>query len=189
MQIIKPSIRYTYNKIYTYATSLENYLWPINLNYSLPYYHEYNKIDNILVDGIPVQWETRSSEKHPCRGMIGCHNKSIEIQYSNMYDKYRYIVKDKENVENVCSTIIYLIHEMKLYEHIIYAKLCFPNGESINYTKELNQYLPPYFTKYDKLTYECFIWDKMYFNKKKITDYKLTVYMVDWRKNEYSFNP
>jgi len=185
-QVIKPSIKYTYHKMYTYISSIENYIWPTHT--ISPLLYKYNKIDNILIDGVPVQWDTLS-ENHPCKDIVGSRDKSIEIQYSNMYDKYRYIVKDNENVENICNTIIYLIHEMKLYEHIIYAKLCFSNGEFINYTKELNQYLPPYFTKYDKITYDCFSWNKMYFNKKKITEYKLKVYIIDWKQNEYSFTP
>ena len=182
--LIRPTVHSFYYRLMSNFTREET-----------PYYFsfiDYFKIDDIFVNGIAVEWEILNAS-HPLEGVVVDPQTNIEIHYSSFQDRYRYIVKEGENVVHVCNQIISTENDKEATreEYIIYATLQFENKKtSIEYSRELNEYIlkpldEDIFESDGFSMKELFQWDKMFVREEPVKD--CDIFIVDKFKREYSF--
>ena len=152
-------------------------------------YIDYYKIDDIFVNGDKIEWEVLNPI-HPLKDVVATTDTDIEIHYSNLYSKNRYIVQDGENVENICNSLTYIEDKTEKKEFIIYAKITFlQTNVVIEYSKELNEYITHsnetmfFDESFSMKTF--FQWNKMYIHQQKIQN--CSIFIIDFTKTEHSF--
>lgn len=181
IELIRPPLTFTYYKLYRYFNNLESYFKTPNEPFVI--YMNYNKIDDILLNGKGIKWTTIVEEPHPLEGVITSDENIVEIKYSNHYTKHRVILENDILVTQFCTDLIWTSYPTEYQkEFIIYAKICF-KSEEIEYTKELNEYLYYDFSDSDIIIPDLFKWDKMYYDEKPLKDCK--VFFITWKKKEF----
>lgn len=185
VDILTPTITYTMHQLYITYHSWNSYFFPPEVAMVIEL--DYSKIDAILVDGNPVAWEshlTTGPSWHPLSGVVASSDDAIEIQYSNLHDKFRYIVQPGENVENICAGIIWCVADKRLKSLILFANYELEDGTEVDITTELNEYTYP---TEEEITMDFFEWDKIFHNGNRLSNY--TVFFMDWTGKEHKKEP
>mgnify|MGYP006088568115 CR=1 FL=1 len=155
---IRPTIRYAMHQIYISYEEIGTYIFPPKKG--LVIYMNYNFINNIYIQGEPIQWTVRSND-HPLEGKIASSEDAIEIRYRNIDDFFRYIVPEDSNIEEVCTYITNCVNDRREKQLITYAHYIDIENDIVDITIQLNEYiLPEQYT--DIITIDSFQWDKMY---------------------------
>ena len=175
---IEPTIHYTAYQVYAAYKDMNNFLFPPTV--AMVIEMNYNKIDDILIDGKSITWLTHSKE-HPLQNHIASTDDCIEIQYSNFTDKYRYIVQPGEDVEQICKEIIWISLDRREKMLILMAHYKNKDGDCIDITAELNDYTDKYTD--EMITTDSFQWDKMYIDGIQLST--VAVYFMDWLGNDH----
>ena len=184
LELIRPPLTFTYNRLYMYYNNWESYFQISNEPFII--HMNYNKIDVILLNGKSIKWSTRKEAPHPLEGVITSDENIVEIQYSNYYTNHRIILENNILVTNFCNEIIWTTYPTEIKkEFIIYAKICFAS-EEIEYTKEINEYLDYDFSDSDAIIPNLFQWDKMYYDEKPLKDCK--IFFITWKKKEFTID-
>ena len=185
IEIITPSITYTMHQLYTTYHQWNNYFFPPD--YGMVIEMDYSKIDEIVVEGKPVEWATKflnGPPIHPLTGVIATSYDAIEIRYSNMYDRFRYIVQENEHIEHLCTDIIWCVADRREKSLVLFANYKLTDGTLVDITTELNEYT---YSNDQELTIDSFEWNKIFHNGNRLSNHE--VFFMDWQGKEHKQEP
>lgn len=153
----KPSVLYAFQKLYHTYEEINTYLFVPKAE-NMVIIMNYNTIDDIVINGKPVEW-SMSKNHNQFHGIVASKENSIEIQYSNFTDQYRYILEDGESLSDVREELIWQVSDERENPVVQLARYKTDGGEYVNITNELNEYTCPSSTS---VHINDFQWNRMY---------------------------
>lgn len=153
---LKPSVLYAFQKIYETYEEINTYLFTPKAK-GMIILMNYNVIEKILIDGKSVEWSLTNNNHF--QNTVAQKENSIEIQYSNFENRYRYILEEGERILDVCNELIWQVSDDRTQDLVKMARYKTADGTFTDITADLNEYTHP---KDTSITIDYFEWDKMY---------------------------
>lgn len=154
---LKPTLLYAFHRLYHTYEEINTYLF-VPQEKRMVIVMNYNMINDIVINGKSVEW-SMSNNDDQFSGIVASKEESIEIQYSNFTDRYRYILEEGESISEVCEELIWQVSDERTNPLVKVARYRTECGEYVNITEELNEYICPSSTS---VHIDDFQWDKMY---------------------------
>lgn len=154
---LKPTLLYAFHRLYHTYEEINTYLF-VPHEQRMVIVMNYNIINDIVINGKSVEW-SMSNNDDQFNGIVASKGESIEIQYSNFTDSYRYILEEGESISEVCEELIWQVSDERTNPLVKVARYRTDFGDYVNITEELNEYICPSSTS---VHIDDFQWDKMY---------------------------